>query len=339
MAWLLEWLCCWSGFVAEMALAKLGRAGVPRALRHCERSEAIQWARSQRRGLDCFVAYAPRNDAGVNAPRGRLVIASERASLQATGRHCERTGRHCERSEAIQRRRAGAEAWIASSLTLLAMTRTPTRREDAWSWQATGRHCKRTGRHCERSEAIHRRGGVNEGIWIASSLTLLAMTGHRCGRRPLGHCERTGVIASERASWQATGRHCERSEAIQWARSQRRGLDCFVAYAPRNDRASRHPLPRGEREGRCRWPRQSRKGRATDRGGEIEQEIQRRFVTGGMAGAVQRGGCGGAARILQHLRALARLRQRPVPQGPRLPRRSARLPPARHMHRPLRDPA
>jgi hypothetical protein len=31
------------------------------AARHCERSEAIHWLRRKKR-VDCFVAFAPRND-------------------------------------------------------------------------------------------------------------------------------------------------------------------------------------------------------------------------------------------------------------------------------------
>jgi hypothetical protein len=93
-----------------------------------------------------------------------------RPSLRAKGsRECA-PDRHCERSEAIQSRKKG---WIASSLTLLAMTgRIPAQGVLRPSLRANGlRECA-PDRHCERSEAIQSR----KKEWIASSLTLLAMT-------------------------------------------------------------------------------------------------------------------------------------------------------------------
>src|SRR5690349_4646320 len=71
-------------------------------------------------------------------------------------------------------------------------------------------------RHCERSEAIH--GSAREK-WIASSLALLAMT----MVRRLGQ---DGALDAADSSLRA-----ERSNPLF-----RRGeMDCFVAYAPRND--------------------------------------------------------------------------------------------------------
>jgi hypothetical protein len=88
-----------------------GRREAPR---HCERSEAIHLT-AERKKMDCFVAYAPRND--------------------GTGTHCEPTGRANARpmkgaakhpviaSAAKQSISPQKESkWIASSLTLLAMT-------------------------------------------------------------------------------------------------------------------------------------------------------------------------------------------------------------------------
>jgi len=51
-----------------------------------------------------------------------LVIASERASLRANGRHGKRRGVIASEAKQSNGRGANAEAWIASSLTLLAMT-------------------------------------------------------------------------------------------------------------------------------------------------------------------------------------------------------------------------
>jgi hypothetical protein len=71
--------------------------------------------------MDCHVADAPRNDGYLTRHCGLAVIAAW-LSL--------RLGRHCERSAAIQDFRT---SWIATSLTLLAMTAIP--RNDGYSSQ------------------------------------------------------------------------------------------------------------------------------------------------------------------------------------------------------------
>jgi len=109
-----------------------------------------------------------------------------RPSLRANGSREYAPDRHCEQSEAIQSRKKG---WIASSLTLLAMTgRTPAQGVLRPSLRANGSRECAPDRHCERSEAIQSR---KKG-WIASSLTLLAMTGPDTGARSF-----ETVIASE----------------------------------------------------------------------------------------------------------------------------------------------
>src|SRR6267378_1440144 len=111
--------------------------------------------------MDCFVADAPRND-GTDAGARRFETVSQRVarmrarpSLRANGsRECA-PERHCERSEAIQSRKKG---WIASSLTLLAMTgRTPGQGVLRPSLRANGSRECAPDRHCERSEAIQSR--------------------------------------------------------------------------------------------------------------------------------------------------------------------------------------
>jgi len=106
------------------------------------------------------------------------------------------------------------------------------------SLRANGSREYAPDRHCEQSEAIQSR---KKG-WIASSLTLLAMTGwipaqgvlrpslRANGSRecaPEGHCEPTG-----RANARPT---VIASEAKQSISPNKERLDCFVADAPRND--------------------------------------------------------------------------------------------------------
>ena len=83
--------------------------------------------------MDCHVADAPRNDGtGAGAPRND----------ESNSRHCEAEGRGNPRSQGT---------WIATSLTLLAMTVLALAR-----LAMTGLDLSlRLGCHCERSAAIH----------------------------------------------------------------------------------------------------------------------------------------------------------------------------------------
>jgi hypothetical protein len=83
--------------------------------------------------MDCHVADAPRNDGtGAGAPRND----------ESNSRHCEAEGRGNPRSQGT---------WIATSLTLLAMTVLALAR-----LAMTGLGLSlRLGCHCERSAAIH----------------------------------------------------------------------------------------------------------------------------------------------------------------------------------------
>src|SRR6267143_1857365 len=146
-----------------------------------------------------------------------------RPSLRANGsRECA-PDRHCERSEAIQSRK---KSWIASALTLLAMTGPGTGArsfETVIASQWVARMRARPSLRAKRSNPSRR---TKKG-WIASSLTLLAMTGPDTGARSF-----ETVIASQRVA-RMRARASLRAKRSNPEPQER--LDCFVADAPRND--------------------------------------------------------------------------------------------------------
>src|SRR5690242_7739257 len=77
--------------------------------------------------------------------------------------------------------------------------RPPQRRDRDFALARCDRRARQGGviRHCERSEAIQ----ADMTIWIASSLTLLAM---RSTGRETRHCERSEAIQAEVLIWIAS---------------------------------------------------------------------------------------------------------------------------------------
>src|SRR6267143_2041060 len=235
--------------------------------RHCEQSEAIQ---SRKKGwIASSLTLLAMTGPGTGARSFETVIAS-----QWVARMRARPSLRAKRSNPSRRTKKG---WIASSLTLLAMTgRTPAQGVLRPSLRANGSRECAPDRHCERSEAIQSR----KKEWIASSLTLLAMTGPGTGARsfetviasqrvarmrarPSLRAKRSNPSRRTKKSWIASSltllamtgpdtgaRSFETVIASQWvarmrARASLRAkrsnpepqerLDCFVADAPRND--------------------------------------------------------------------------------------------------------